>query len=62
MDNIANLAALLRQTHGPFDKAAPKHDLWGCYAATSNAPAAPPQVEEASSDAANCIAGLGVEA
>ena len=63
MDDIAKLAALLHETvehHDPFEKAAPKHDWWDWYAAYLNARQNDRTSDEASADAADYMAGLGV--
>jgi hypothetical protein len=64
MAGIAELADLLHETadhHDPFEKAAPKHNWWDWYAAYLYARQQGRTSEEASADAAEYMAGLGVK-
>ena len=64
MEDIAELAGLLHETaehHHWFEVAAPKHDWWDWYAAYMNARQHGRTSEEASADAAEYMAGLGIK-
>jgi hypothetical protein len=64
MDDVASLAALLHETaehHDPFEKAAPPHNWWDWYAAYMNARQHGRTPDEASADAAEHMAGLGIK-
>jgi hypothetical protein len=63
MDDIATLADLLHETaehHDRFEKAAPPHDWWDWYAAYLYARQHGRTPEEASPDADEYMAGLGI--
>ena len=63
MDDIASLAELLHETaehHDRFEKAAPPHDWWDWYAGYLYARQHGRTPDEASADADEYMAGLGI--
>jgi hypothetical protein len=59
--DVAALAELLRETaehHDPFEKAAPAHDWWDCYAAYMDARQGGAEPDEASAAAERYMADV----